>query len=176
MGSETAKYRELTTPYCLGNGLDIGSGGDPVVPNAIQVELPKKEYAKYRMGDVNGAPIQWHGDCFDLPFKDNVLDFVYSSHLIEDFPREKWVPLLGEWVRCLKPGGKLVILVPEYTRWRYAVDVLGQTPNCSHWNPEPSVGDLTDVFKKLGLRCIKERLTELSEHDYTIMGTAAKPA
>lgn len=176
MPSETSKYRHLTTPYCIGNGVDIGSGGDPVVAHAIQVELPKKEYSHYRMGDVHGVPIQWHGDCFDLPFKNNVLDFVYSSHLIEDFSRERWIPLFTEWVRVLKPGGKLVVLVPEYTRWRYAIEVLGQRPNCSHWNPEPSLGDLTNAFEKLNLRCIKERLTECHENDYTIIGTAAKPA
>ena len=172
--SETAKYRTLTVPFCQGNGLDIGSGGDPVVPNAIQLELPPKEYHHYRSGDVHGVPIQWHGDCWNLPFKDNTLDFVYSSHLIEDFDHKRWPQLLGEWVRCLKPGGWLVILVPEFERWNYAVRVLGQIPNCSHWAPEPSLGELTTVFQKLGLTEINEDLTDLHPNDYTIMAVGKK--
>src|SRR5688572_23117758 len=117
--SETSKYRHLTTKFCQGNGIDIGSGGDPVVPNAIQIELPMAEYTKYRSGDVHQSAIQWHGDCFNLPFKDGVLDFVYASHLIEDWNPQRWPTVLSEWVRCLKPGGNIVILVPEVTRWRY---------------------------------------------------------
>ncbi len=43
--SETAKYRHLTAEYCFQNdmpavGVDIASQGDPVVPWAIQLDLP----------------------------------------------------------------------------------------------------------------------------------------
>lgn len=173
--SETSKYRHLTVPFLKGNGVDIGSGGDPVVPNAIQIELPPEEYARYRNGDIHGAPIQWHGDCFNLPFKDNVLDWVYCSHVIEDWNPKRWPSILAEWVRCLKPGGNIVILVPEHKLWQHAVRVLGQTPNCSHWNPEPSLGDVSRAFKEIGLTNINERLTECHPNDYSILATASKP-
>lgn len=174
MASETEKYRHLTVPYCQGNGIDIGSGGDPVVPNAIQVELQYDLYHKYRSGDVHGVPIQWHGDCWFLPFKDSVLDFVYSSHLIEDFDHARWPHLFKEWGRCLKPDGYMVILVPEFERWNYAIRVLGQPPNCAHFSPEPRVGELSEAFHLAGLSVIKEHLTECHPNDYTILGVAQK--
>lgn len=167
--SEVEKIRHLCVQYCKGNGCDIGSGGDPTVPNAIQVELPMAEYIKYRGGDVHKSPIQWHGDCFDLPFKDKVLDFVASHHLIEDFDRNKWPILFREWRRCLKRGGHLVISVPERERWRAAL-ARGQIPNCSHFGPEPLVGDITRYAEIAGgLAIVFEKLTNLTPEDYTIL-------
>lgn len=166
MSSETSKYRKFTTKYCQGNGVDIGSGGDPVVPHAIQVELPKEEYAKYRSGDVHGSPIQWHGNATDLPFKERTLDFVYSSHLLEDF--EKWRPVLIEWTRVLKRGGYIIILVPDKEKWNYAVQHLKQPVNCAHKH-ESYVGELSGYAKFLGWKVIEDRLTALTPHDYTIL-------
>ena len=33
--SETSAVRDLLAPYCAGDGLDLGYGGDPIVPHAI---------------------------------------------------------------------------------------------------------------------------------------------
>lgn len=174
--SETSKYLHLTQPYCKGNGIDIASGGFPVVPNAIQIELPEAEYAHYNSNNPPGSPIQWRGNALEaLPFKDGVLDFVYSSHLIEDFSRSRWPDIFREWARCLKPGGYMVVLVPEVKRWNHAVYVLGQAPNCSHHAPEPSVGDMTGAAKAVGLKIIKEHLTECHPNDYSILGVFQKP-
>jgi SAM-dependent methyltransferase len=172
--SEIEKYRHLCVQYCVGNGIDVGSGGTPIVPNAIQVELPPEQYSVYRSGDVHRSPIQWHGDCWHLPFKDNVLDFVASSHLIEDFPRDDWPTLFSEWTRVLKPGGYMVLIVPERTRWRAAI-ARGQTPNCSHYGPEPLVGDISQRASQVtGLTIISEALTNLSPEDYSILAILQK--
>lgn len=170
MSSETSKYRKFTTKYCVGNGVDIGSGGDPVVPHAIQVELPKEEYAKYRSGDVHGSPIQWHGSAVELPFKDKTLDWVYSSHLLEDFL--DWKPLLREWTRVLKRGGNLVILIPDKTLWDAAIS-RGQLPNCAHKH-EGYVGELSTYAKHFGWKVIEDRLTKLTPEDYTILFIAQR--
>lgn len=175
--SETSKYRHITTPFCVGNGIDIASGGDAVVPWAISIELEDEKYNYYNSNQKPRGPLHYRDNnaIFDLPFKSNTLDFVYSSHLIEDFSQEVWPKMLGEWVRCLKPGGNLIILVPEVKRWNYAVNVLGQCPNCSHHAPEPSVGDLTKVFTKLGLQTVCDKLTNCHPNDYSILGVAKKP-
>lgn len=170
MASETSKYRKLTTKYCVGNGADIGSGGDPIVPNAIQVELPMEEYSKYRSGDVHQSPIQWHGSAESLPFKDKTLDFVYSSHLLEDFLH--WKPLLLEWTRVLKKGGHLVILIPDKTLWEAALK-RGQLPNCAHKH-EGYVGELSRYSKLYGWNVIEDRLTALDKNDYTILFVAKR--
>lgn len=171
--SETQHYRHLTVKYCQGNGLDIASGGDPVVPTAIQVELPEAEYERYNSGQAPGHPIEWRGTCFDLPFKNDVLDYVYSSHLIEDFSRDKWRELFDEWRRVLKPGGYLIIIVPEVSRWNRAV-ADGQPPNGSHSVPEPSVGDMSRISMEIGLEIVSEKLTECHPHDYSILGIFRK--
>jgi predicted SAM-dependent methyltransferase len=139
--SETSKYRHLTVPYCQGAGVDIGSAGDPVVPWAIQIDL-EQPYCPL----IGPGPIHLKGDGRRLDwFDDQSLDFVYSSHLIEDFEADSWGRVLREWDRVLKSGGHLIILAPEAERWRAALAV-GQPPNEAHRH-EPHEGELTDALE-----------------------------
>jgi predicted SAM-dependent methyltransferase len=104
--SETSKARNLLLKYCRGNGIDIGHGGDKISPFAISIDLPTP-YTCVGM-DVT----QLKGDGRDLYwFTNESLDFVYSSHLLEDFEDTKKV--LQEWCRVLKQGGHLVLLLPD---------------------------------------------------------------
>ncbi len=168
--SETSKYRHLTVPYCVGNGVDIGSQGDPVVPWAVSLDLPPIEYTRYSKGTAGGN-ITWKGHAMSLPFKDGVCDFVYSSHLLEDFA--DWNPILHEWARVLKPGGYLIILVPDKTRWNYAI-TQGQPPNCEHRH-ESFVGELTSYIRPFNeFTIITDRFTNTTATDYTIIFVAQK--
>lgn len=180
--SESAKYLHLTRPYLQGNGIDCGSGSWPVTPSAIQVELPRDRFKAYTGRDLPDH-VEWPGDIMDLPFKDNVLDYVYSSHLIEDFSRDPlpdrpdlptWPKLFKEWKRVLKPDGYMVIIVPEVARWKRTIE-LGQAPNCAHWAPEPSLGDCTRIATEAGFLVLFERLTDLDPRDYSILMVAIKP-
>ena len=175
--SETAKYRSLTTQYCQGNGVDIASGGDPVVPWAIQIELSPEDYAFYNSNHPPRSDIQWKDSkaIWDLPFKDETLDFIYSSHLIEDYLRESWLKLFREWTRVLKPGGHMVILVPEVERWNYAITKLGQCPNCAHKYPEPHVGEVSEYASRFGMKTIRDSLTAQYPYDYSILHVSQKP-
>lgn len=171
---ETPKYRHLVLEYLTGNGVDIGSGGCSVVSWAIQVELSHAAFEQYNQRPVPGN-VEWIGDCFELPFKDGVLDWVYSSHVIEDFNRiTEWPPLFTEWTRVLKPGGYMVLIVPEVERWAKAI-ANGQCPNCSHWAPEPSLGDMSRYALQAGLVVISERFTDTTPDDYSILGVFRKP-
>lgn len=175
MPSETQKYRKLTTPYCPpgSNVLDIGSQGDPVVPWAIQVELPPAEYAHYTGGKVLNQAGTWRGDGRALPFRDNVLDVCYSSHLLEDFL--DWTPAVAEWYRVVRHGGHLIILTPDDALWNAAI-ARGQTPNCSHRHCG-TPGELTRVLRSIDKRAtvIEDRLTQCHPGDYTILFVARKP-
>ncbi|MBW4626554.1 MAG: methyltransferase domain-containing protein [Brasilonema octagenarum HA4186-MV1] len=48
-----------------------------------------------------------------LPFPDNSLDVVYSSHVIEHFSKEEGERIIEECFRILKPHGILRIVVPD---------------------------------------------------------------
>ena len=168
--SETARYRRLTAKYCQGVGVDIASAGDPVVPWAINFELPEDEFNYYNDGHKPLGPIQLSGHGDKLPFNNDSMDFVYCSHLLEDYL--DWMPVLTEWVRCLKPGGHLVILVPDKVLWAEQL-ARGQTPNCFHKH-EAQVGELSSYAPKLNLEVIEDRLTALFPTDYSILFVAKR--
>lgn len=144
--SETAKFKHLVQQYCTGNGVDLGSAGDPVVPHAIQVDLPELEYRRYNTTRP-AAVIQWRGTAEDLPFKDNTLDWLSSSHLLEDF--KDWSPLLNEWHRVLKRSGYMIISVPDHERFRAYVrrgrEAGVNCENCSHRH-EGKIGEVASYF------------------------------
>lgn len=133
MISETDMARGNFESYCKGNGVDIGSGGSPCTKNAIQID--KDRYCKF-------GPVHYVGNGAHLPFKDETLDFVYSSHLLEDF--FLWPNILKEWTRVIKPDGFLVLMVPEIERFRAAVRA-GQPDNLDHQH-EFQVGELSRHF------------------------------
>lgn len=170
--SETALCRHITTPFCIGNGCDIGSGGDPVVPWAIQVDLPDEEFIRYGHAHASEKPIQYRGNARDLPFRDETMGFVYSSHLIEDF--DDWQFVLEEFCRVLKHGGNLIIMVPDKKLFREAV-ANGQGDNLSHKH-EFSVGELSRwAAKRGGFEVIFDQLTLVrGPKDYNILFIAKK--
>lgn len=170
--SETAKYRALTAPYCRGAGVDVASQGVPVVPWAMSFDLPDEQFMRYSNGNPPKGPLHLRGYANALPFENNSLDFVYSSHLLEDFADPK--PYLSEWSRVLAIGGHLIILVPDKALWEEAVK-NGQPPNCSH-SHEYRVGELTQIFAEFygHFEVLEDRLTALVPEDYTIMFVAKK--
>jgi len=48
-----------------------------------------------------------------LPFKDDVFECVYASHVLEHIPWYQTEEVLHEWVRTLKSSGHLEIWVPD---------------------------------------------------------------
>ncbi len=170
--SETSKYRVLTAPYCDGCGVDVASQGDPVVPWAINFDLPEKDFDYYNNHHQPHGPIQLRGFADKLPFENDSLDFLYSSHLLEDY--SDWTPILKEWVRVIKPGGYLVILIPDRELW-VAACAAGQPPNDFHRH-EGKPGELSTYAEALHLKVIKDELTNLWDGDYTILFCGQKVA
>jgi SAM-dependent methyltransferase len=136
--SETSKCRRDLAPFCTGDGVDVGYGGDPIVPHAICVDLPRP-YARYER-----HPQHLHGDARNLHwFTDGCLDFVYSSHVLEDF--EDTAAVLGEWLRVLAPGGHLVLFLPDEPTYREHCRARGLPPNPHHVHDEFGPGYLEEV-------------------------------
>lgn len=171
--SETSRYRHLTKKYCYradgepGCVVDLASQGDPVVPWAIQFDLPPKEFAYYNSNHPARGPIQLRGDARQLPFDDYSVDTLYSSHLLEDF--EVWTPVLAEWRRVVKPGGHLIILVPDRELFQAAL-AKGQCPNDFHRH-ESKPGELTEHLGGV-MDVIEDRLTNQFDGDYTVLFVA----
>ena len=55
-----------------------------------------------------------HSRIDKLEYKDDQVDLIYASHVIEYFDREEVVDILKEWHRVLVPGGTLRIAVPDF--------------------------------------------------------------
>lgn len=53
-------------------------------------------------------------DVRNMPFKDNTVDEVYASHIIEHFNYKDAILCLIEWCRILKTGGQLTVIVPDF--------------------------------------------------------------
>lgn len=89
-----------------GNGLDIGAGSCPVLPGVTVYDKSPSTSATARgyttiAGDATNL--------FEIP--DESFDFVHSSHCLEhmDWP----AMALFNWWRVLKPGGHLIVVVPD---------------------------------------------------------------
>ncbi len=141
--SETSKCRARLAPYCSGYGVDLGFGGDPIVDHAIRVDFPRP------YSSVGRASVQLGGDASRLPwFADNVLDFVYSSHLLEDF--EDTEGALREWLRVLKPRGRLVLFCPDERVYRAHCDRTGQPYNEHHRHADFSLEKVKRILERIG--------------------------
>jgi predicted SAM-dependent methyltransferase len=85
------------------NGVDVGCGTariDDMIPSIDN--QPHYTYAH--------AQFVW--DCHDLEiFKDGALDFIFSSHVLEDF-KDIPVVFMNWWVK-IKKGGVMLLLLPD---------------------------------------------------------------
>ncbi len=140
--SETSKCRKRLAPYCDGYGLDLGFGGDPITPHAIRVDQ-LTPYANYKNNSV-----QLGGDARKLTwFRDGTLDFIYSSHLLEDF--EDTESVLREWLRVLKPGGRLILFCPDEQIYRKYCQRTGHPYNSCHKIENFSLTYVKDILAKI---------------------------
>ncbi|MHB8055415.1 MAG: class I SAM-dependent methyltransferase [Candidatus Aminicenantales bacterium] len=156
--SETSFYREEALPYCGGVGLDIGFGGDPIKPSAITIDM---DLVRYYCGP---HPCNIRADARTLPwFATRSLDYVYSSHCLEDFLETRDV--LREWFRVVKLYGHLVLLLPDQRKYERHCRAEGVPGNPAHriadFGPEylrPIVAKMSDALIVL----LKENLGEYS--------------
>jgi SAM-dependent methyltransferase len=96
--------------YFVGSGIDIGCGDDPL--SRYQQQFPLM--TALRPWDLPD------GDAQKLEtVADNTYDFVHSSHCLEHMrdPYEAF----GNWVRVTKPGGHIVITIPEEDMYEQGV-------------------------------------------------------
>ncbi|MFM7357913.1 MAG: class I SAM-dependent methyltransferase [Sediminibacterium sp.] len=110
--SETSKVRDLVLPYCRGKGCDVGFGGDKIVKvNCDGIDYPQPyAYAGNDKVDIACDVIK-----DEIPVADNTYDYVYTSHLIEDFADTS--DALRKFIRILKSGGNLILVFPDQPKY-----------------------------------------------------------
>ena len=108
-------HRRLQNPnflrkYFCGTGIDIGGAPDPLLLYRELFPL---------MGPVRCLDLADGDAQFMAGVADETYDFVHSSHCLEHMnnPREA----LGNWLRILKPGGHLVVTVPDEDMYEQGV-------------------------------------------------------
>jgi SAM-dependent methyltransferase len=105
--------------YFIGNGIDVGGGHDslalfveffPLIKNVIVYDAPQGD--AQRLENVD----------------DEAFDFLFSSHCLEHMrdPEES----LANWIRVVRPGGHLVVVVPDEDL--YEQGVWPSTFNADH--------------------------------------------
>ena len=150
--SETSKVRHLILPYCVGRGCDVGFGGDKVTPTDCDGIDLVQPYASTGTDQVDVPCDLQRGP---IPVPDNTYDYVYSSHLIEDFVDTKRV--LGEFIRILRPGGNLILVFPDQVKFEETCARTGQPLNPFH------------VHKDMSLAFMKARLKEMPAVEYSVV-------
>ena len=125
--SETAASRSILAPFCVGLGIDCGFGGDAVVPHALTMDMPQP-YTK-----VGGDKQILRGTAENLSgFCDGSLDFIYSSHLLEDWTYIDLVDIIREWRRVLRVGGRTITNCPTQAKFLAHCASTGQPGNDAH--------------------------------------------
>jgi dolichol-phosphate mannosyltransferase len=99
--------------------LDVGCGSSHIIEllpeGSVGVDVLMR---KLRFNRRFGVPMV-NGSGFELPFPDQSFPCVLSSQVIEHVPKDS--PMIDELCRVLRPGGRLVIGTPDYSRreWVY---------------------------------------------------------
>lgn len=116
MSNETGKsvirrgFDRRYVKWLAGSGIDIGSGDDPL--GRYQELFPLMTGC--RTWDLPD------GDATHMAgIPDDTFDFVHSSHCLEhlDWPMDA----LDNWIRICKPGGHLLVMVPDANLYEQGV-------------------------------------------------------
>jgi predicted SAM-dependent methyltransferase len=146
----------LVIEHTSGTGVDIGCGLNKIHSQAVGID--RRAGAK-DAGYPFGAQIRAMGD--RLPwFADASLDYVFSSHCLEHLGDT--MSALREWSRVLRPGGKLVLILPD-KRIYPNVGQPGANPDHKH---DFAPSDIRASLTSLGLRVTQlDTLQARLKHD-----------
>lgn len=105
--------------FCRGLGFDLGPGTNRLSPTVLCSDwYPHK-----------GVDLVWNcapdpgtdGKRYFIPFpfSNDTFDFVFASHVLEDFHPDIIQHVFDEMLRMIKPGGYLITLGPDMQNFRY---------------------------------------------------------
>lgn len=134
--------------------LEIGCGENKVYEHSLGLDVRKT------------SEVDVVADSRRLPFDDRVFDLVFSSHSIEHISHCEARATLAEWIRVIRPGGRIEIICPDLRAraaifvvrptWHGIVDIYGKQdyPQNSHLSGY-SYGLLKRLLQELGVTHVR---------------------
>jgi len=148
--------------FLHGDGIDFGCGSCPLLtpPCLYYVDMSEQPLAVEQVTPVGGKFI--HAN-FEYFFVDNLeLDFIFSSHALEDLNNElDIINCLEIWSNYLKVGGHIVLLIPDMQGGRYPK--VEEGGNCSH---KTNVG--RPFFEKIIERLPQFKIIQIDTIPHTV--------
>jgi SAM-dependent methyltransferase len=114
---QKSKTSPLATKYLDKlHGIEIGASTQNSfeLKRSVNVDFSDEQGGLWQDKNCEPATVNIVAFGDDLPFKDNTLDYVLTSHVIEHFFDP--VKALREWHRVIKPGGYIFIIAPHKDR------------------------------------------------------------
>lgn len=108
-----AMYCMVWSPEGASVGADLGCGWRKAAPWLQGVDHHDGDWVEDGIKTHPSTP-DVVADVRELPFADGSQDIVVSTHCLEHFSDPS--PILQEWCRVLRVGGRMAIVVPD---WRY---------------------------------------------------------
>ncbi len=123
---------------------------------SVDFSLRALELVQRKAGVIDGpAPALVAGDTLKLPFRDATFDILFHQGLLEHFLDP--VAVLREQSRVVKPGGYLLVDVPQTFNW-YAVKkrrAMKEGTWFAGWETDFHLLELQNCLRKAGLRPVK---------------------
>ena len=152
----------LITQFCVGQGIEIGPGKNPLCNRANTILLDRFTDNP----DANPAP-DVVADAANIPIRDGTFNFLMSSHMLEH--HQDTIRTLYEWKRVLAKRGIMFLILPHaaltidkhraITSLQHHIDdyaTLGGTVDHSHFSEMKEGWSKLENFDELRLEFEKE--------------------
>jgi len=128
--------------------VELGCGAKKTIERAIGIDrVPRGEVIPHLYGQLSVADITADvGE--EIPVEENSQDVLIARHVLEHLPNE--IKTLRNWKKVLKPGGKMIIAVPDE---KVTKSIPLNPEHCRVYTQE----SLKDTMELLGFREVKSQ-------------------
>lgn len=145
--AESFYMRELAEKYLVGRGVDVACGCEKVIPSAIGIDLP----VQYGIDGHPKTVAEVRGRWLDVAaaFIPAQLDYVFTSHLLEDFEDIELIPYLQTMFAALKKNGIFMAYQPVEEEYRAHCLATSQVYNDAHRQKWTGAEDFVRCVQRL---------------------------
>ena len=145
--AESFYVREIAKKYLVGKGLDVGCGAEKVLPDAIGIDL-EVQYGIPGHPKTAADEIGMWFECA-RKYPPASLDYIFSSHLLEDFSDLDFSWHFLTMLTCIKRGGHLMLYLPVEDEFKAHCAETGQVYNNHHEQNWHGVTDFLNTLKRM---------------------------